>query len=719
MSAKKAARKKSSPRLKAYREKRDFSRTGEPKPKVGKAKGWQFVVQKHDARRLHFDLRLELNGVLKSWAVTRGPSLVPEEKRLAVQTEDHPMDYLEWEGVIPKGQYGGGTMIVWDRGTWTPVGDPEFGLKKGHLEFTLDGERLHGRWHLVRMQRKSGEKKDPWLLIKAKDEFARAPGEPEIVVEETTSALSGRTNDELESAGTIRADHAARARMKKAPLPDPAKLRGARKGILPPFVEPALASNADEAPSGSKWLHEIKYDGYRMQARIDGGKVKLLTRKALDWAHRFKTIEAAVKRLPVGAALIDGEIVSLQENGISSFGGLQADLKSDKTDRLAYMVFDLLYLEGVDLRGAVLSDRKRLLREVVDALPDQSVIRYSDHMEGDGPNIFTHACRMGLEGLISKRADRPYTSGRGDDWVKSKCALSQELVIIGFVPSTAVRNAIGSLVLGYYENGKLVHAGRAGTGYSAEQAVELRRMLDPMIIAKPKFTKKLEPLAEKGVKWVKPERVAEIEFRGWTEDSIVRQAAFKGLREDKPPEEIRREAVPGAPEPKAPALHVELTHPERILWPDTGLTKQGLADFYVAIAKWILPHVTDRVLSLVRCPSGVGKDCFYAKHPWQGASSALRRIDVGEKEPMMAIDDLDGLIALVQSGVLEIHPWGSRIDDLERPDRIIFDLDPGPGVSWPDVIEAARDVRTRLQKMKLKSFVKTSGGKGLHVVVPF
>ena len=720
MSAKQAAgRKKSSPRLKAYREKRDFARTSEPKPKIGRGSGWRFVVQRHDARRLHFDLRLELNGVLKSWAVTRGPSLVPEEKRLAVQTEDHPMEYLEWEGVIPKGEYGGGTMIVWDRGTWAPVGDPKFGLNKGHLEFTLEGKRLKGRWHLVRMQRKSGEKKDPWLLIKAKDAFARTPGEPEIVAEELTSALSGRTNAQLESEGAIRADHAARTKVKKAALPNPAKLRGAKKGILPPFVEPSLAATADTAPSGGKWLHEIKYDGYRMQARIDGGKVKLLTRTSLDWTHRFKTIAAALKRLLVGSALIDGEIVSLQDNGISSFSGLQADLKSGRTNRLAFMAFDLLYLEGVDIQGATLVERKNLLKEVVDTLPDQSIIRYSDHMEGDGPNIFTHACRMGLEGLISKRADFPYRSGRGDHWIKSKCAYSQEFVIIGFVPSTTVKNAIGSLVVGYYEAGKLVHAGRAGTGYKEEQAIELRRMLDPLLTPKPSLAKKLEPLAEKGVKWVEPRHVAEVEFRGWTIDGILRQAAFKGLREDKPPQEIRRENVPGSPEPKHAQPQFTLTHPERILWPDTGLTKQGLADFYVAIAKWILPQVTGRVLSLVRCPSGVGKDCFYAKHPWQGAPSALRRVDVGEKDPMVAIDDLEGLIALVQSGVLEIHPWGSRIEDLERPDRIIFDLDPGPGVSWQEVIDAARDVRARLQKMKLRSFAKTSGGKGLHVIVPF
>jgi bifunctional non-homologous end joining protein LigD len=710
--------KKPGQRLAAYQDKRDFSRTKEPKPKIGKGSGWQFIVQKHDARRLHFDLRLELDGVLKSWAVTRGPSLVPGEKRLAVQTEDHPMEYLEWEGVIPKGEYGGGTIIVWDRGSWTPDGDAQKGLKKGSLDFILEGSRLKGRWHLVRMRRKSGDKHDPWLLIKSKDEHARCAGDSEIVDEEMTSALSGRTNAQLEATGTIRADHAARAKLKKAPMPNPARVTGAKKTILPPFIGPCFATRAERAPTGKNWIHEIKYDGYRMQARIDGGNVKLLTRTGLDWTHRFKAIEKALKRLQVGSALLDGEIVVLEESGISSFSGLQGDLKAGKSDRMAYVVFDILYLEGIDLRGAVLVDRKDLLRAVLTSEPEGSVIRFSDHMDGAGPTIFAHACRMGLEGLVSKRADVPYRSGRGEDWIKSKCVHSQEFVIIGFLPSTTLKNAIGSLVLGYYDNGNLVHVGRAGTGFSEELAVSLRTTLETRTAEKPNFKAKLPAGSDKGVRWVTPDLVAEVEYRGWTNDALLRQAAFKGLREDKAATDIRLEEKIVATTSDGSVSQFRLTHPERILWADVGITKQGLADFYIAIATWILPHVTGRVLSLVRCPSGVSKDCFYAKHAWKGGSSAMRLVDVGEDEPMLAIDDLEGLIALVQSGVLEIHPWGSRVASLEKPDRITIDLDPGPDVTWQSVIDAAFDVRQRLQNAKLHSFVKTTGGKGLHVVVP-
>jgi bifunctional non-homologous end joining protein LigD len=707
-------------RLKTYGEKRDFTRTSEPEPKLGKNTGWQFVVQKHDARRLHFDLRLELDGVLKSWAVTRGPSLMPGEKRLAVQTEDHPMEYLDWEGVIPKGEYGGGTMIVWDRGIWKPEADPHRGLQKGHLDFSLEGSRLKGRWHLVRMSRKSGEKKDPWLLIKSKDEYARKAGEPEIVDEEMTSYLTGRSNDELAAEGDIRADHASRAKVVKTALPNPSRLKGAKKGILPVFVAPSLAVATRIPPADNRWVHEIKHNGYRIQARIDGGKVKLLTRTGLDWTVRFRPIESTLKKLPVGSALLDGEIVVQDENGISSFAGLQADLKSGRKDRLAYFVFDLLYLEGVDIRAVRLRERKALLKAVIEMLPPPAIVQYSDHMEEDGKTVLDHACRMGLEGIISKRVDLPYCSGRGEHWVKSKCVLREEFVIVGYVPSTAMDNAVGSLVLAYYDKDQLIYAGRAGTGFSEDQAAELCLKLEQIRADKPQFAVPLPPGVDKGVRWVSPELVSEIEFRGWSSDRLLFQAAFKGLREDKTAEEAVLEEHP-AEIPAKPARSIasyRLTHPERLLWEAEGITKQGLAEFYADIADWILPHVQQRVLSLVRCPSGMRKPCFYAKHAWQGVSKAILRVDVGEDGPMLAIEDLEGLIALVQAGVLEIHPWGSRSERLEQPDRIIFDLDPGEEVPWSKVIAAALEVRERLERMGLQSFVKTSGGKGLHVMLP-
>ncbi len=703
--------------------KRDFSRTPEPAPEGAGASGGGFVVQKHAARRLHYDLRLELDGVLKSWAVTRGPSLTLGEKRLAVRTEDHPIQYLDFEGNIPKGEYGGGSMIVWDRGTWVPEGDPRKGLAKGHLAFALEGARLKGRWHLVRIRPKAGEKSEPWLLMKSEDAFARPAGAPEITEEETTSQLSGRTNQELAAAGDLRQDHEGRALASKArrlALPGIEKIRGARKGLLLAFVEPSLASPCDQPPSGPKWIHEIKHDGYRIQARIDGRAVRLLTRKALDWTDRFRGIAGALRELGLGSALIDGEIVVEDGAGLTSLNDLQADLKAGRQDRFRFFAFDLLYCEGFDLTGAALEDRKAILERLLAALPPASPIRYSEHLETDGPTVLAHSCRLGLEGIISKRRDLPHRPGRGDHWLKAKCRQSQEFVILGYVASAAASRSVGALLLGYRAGGKLAYAGRVGTGWSAERAQSLWAALEEIRSAKPALAKPLPAGAEKGVVWCEPRLVCSVEYRDWTADGLVRQASFKGLREDKAAEEtvLETQAKPAAGRARPEKASIKLTHPDRILWPGPGITKQGLADFYADIADWILPHVAGRVLSLKRCPSGVEEKGFFAKHAWAGLDAAVRRVHVGEKEPMLAIDGLAGLLSFVQAGVVEIHPWGSRADRLEEPDRLIFDLDPGEGVAWSAVIAAARTVRDRLQELGLTSFVKTSGGKGLHVVVP-
>jgi bifunctional non-homologous end joining protein LigD len=724
----KTATAKAAPRKKLteYAQKRDFARTPEPEPQaVGNAAG-EFVVQKHAARRLHYDLRLELDGVLKSWAVTRGPSLTLGEKRLAVHTEDHPIEYLEFEGNIPRGEYGGGSMIVWDRGRWTPVGDPRKGLAKGHLEFTLEGTRLKGRWHLVRMKPRRGEKSEAWLLIKAEDEFARHPGDAEITDEETTSRISGQTNEELAAAGALRVDHEARGRAgkrRKMLLPDIGKIAGARKGLLPAFLEPSLAALCDKPPSGANWIHEIKHDGYRIQARIDGNKVRLLTRHGLDWTARFRGIADALGDLGLGSALIDGEIAVEDDAGITNLSHLQADLQSGRRDRFRYFTFDLLYCDGYDLTKAILIDRKELLAQIVAVLPPTSPIRLSEHLEADGPTMLAHTCRFGLEGIISKRKDLPYRPGRGHHWFKAKCMQSQEFVILGYVASTAASGAIGSLALGYHGAGKLIYAGRVGTGWSEALAKSLRKELDKIKGAKPSLAKPLPAGAEKGVVWVEPRLVCAVEYRDWTRDGLIRNSSFKGLREDKPATEITLEMPQQSskqPRPKARAAApaVKLTHPERILWEEPGITKQGLADFYTDIADWILPHITGRVLSLLRCPSGTSAKCFFAKHPWAGLAKEVERVDVGTDEPMIAIDDLDGLLNLVQAGVVEIHPWGSRADRLDEPDRLIFDLDPGEDVPWTAVIAAAHEVRDRLDGLGLKSFVKTTGGKGLHVTVP-
>ena len=680
-------------------------------------------MQKHAARRLHYDLRLELDGVLKSWAVTKGPSLTLGQKRLAVRTEDHPVEYLGFEGNIPKGEYGGGSMIVWDKGHWLPKGDPHYGLSKGHLEFVLDGQRLKGRWHLVRIKAREREKSEPWLLIKAEDEFARHAGEPEITDEESTSVATGESNRDLEDRGELRSDHKARvtvAKRRKAALPNVGKIRGARKGLLPTFLEPSLASTCDKPPGGSKWVHEIKYDGYRMQARIDGRRIRLLTRKQLDWTERFRSIADALKELGLASALLDGEIVVEDAAGISNFGDLQAELKAGRQGRFRYFVFDLLYYEGYDLTSASLLDRKALLQDVTTGSSPGSPIRFSEHIETDGPTMLEHSCRLGLEGIISKRKDLPYRAGRGDHWLKSKCLESQEFVILGFVPSTVDRRAIGALPLGYYSGEDLVYAGRVGTGWSVDRARALFGELEKLRATKPKLRNALPAGAEKDVRWIDPRLVGQIEFNGWTHDRLLRQASFKGLREDKPAEEITLEApVRAARSRDKPETGIRLTHPERILWREPGISKQGLADFYTEIADWILPHISGRVLSLLRCPSGTDAKCFFAKHPWAGLSdAAVQRIDVGEKEPMVAIDGLPGLLNLVQSGVVEIHPWGSKADRLEFPDRLVFDLDPGEEVPWRAVIDAAKSLRDRLAALKLTSFVKTTGGKGLHVVVP-
>lgn len=734
--------------LARYNEKRDFARTNEPRGEKSAASGFEFVVQKHDARRLHYDLRLELDGVLKSWAVTRGPSLVPGQKRLAVETEDHPMKYLEFEGVIPQGEYGGGTMIVWDRGRWIPDHDPRAGYEKGHIDFHLEGSRLKGGWHLVRMRRRSGEKHAQWLLLKADDDHARAADAPDIL-DEQTSFLSGRTNAQLLEAGAIREDHANRQQAKaKRRAPTPKAPKGAKKALMPVFVEPSLASLAAVPPNGGEWIHEIKYDGYRMQARIDGPEVKLLTRKGLDWTHRFGTVAQALGALNLGSAVLDGEIVVEDAAGISSFNALQRALKDGREAETVFYAFDLLYHDGRDLRAAPLTQRKAALAALIPPQPEPSgTVRLTEHIDFDGETILRHACRLGLEGIISKRGDRPYRSGRHEDWLKAKCVQRQEFVIIGYVPSTAVKAAVGSLVLGYYDDGHLIHAGRVGTGMSHKESTELLRQLEAIATGKPSFGRK--PIAgfDKGAKWVEPRLVAEVEFRGWSADDVLRQASYQGLREDKDPRDIRREDAPPPERPPkrrskakaktlAPALRdpgavvagseakpviagVPLTHPDRVLWDDQGVTKRGLAEYYAAIADWVLPHVVGRPLSLVRCPSGAGAQCFFQKHAWAGLNAAVEKIDIGPgEEPMLVVRDLSGLVALVQAGVLEIHPWGSREGTLEQPDRLIFDLDPGEGTGYAQVIDGALTVRRHLERLGLQSFVKTSGGKGLHVVVP-
>ena len=743
--------------LEQYRAKRNFSATPEPKPKVAakSERGHSFVIQKHAARRLHYDFRLELDGVLKSWAVTRGPSLIPGEKRLAVEVEDHPLDYGSFEGTIPKGEYGGGAVMVWDRGIWTPLGDPHKGLAKGHLEFDLAGQKLHGRWHLVRMKRRPREKHDNWLLVKADDEYARPEGAPDILEKMPDSAATGRTIEDIATDEPGWSSRTGRIEKAKADPPgaataaprgakpsrsakartarqavgslDPSSVKGAKKAVMPDFVEPMLASLASAPPAGERWLHEIKFDGYRLEAHVAGGRIRLLTRRGLDWTDKFGArIYDAFGALPLDAAIIDGELVVENELGASTFSLLQADLSEGRTDRFRYYAFDLLYLDGWDLRQAALIDRKALLEKLI-AASSGEVVGFSSHIEESGEVVLRHACRLGLEGIVSKLRDSSYRSGRGKSWIKAKCSARQEFVIGGFVPSTAMRDAIGSLSLGVYDSEGLRYVGRVGTGFSVAAAKSLYKRLDPLRIATNPFSKKLTADEARNLRYVKPELVAEVDFRTWTADNLLRQASFKGLREDKPAGEVVQEAGPDpeySPPPRqAPPreanVTVALTHPDRIYWPEQGVTKQGLADYYAQVWPHMAPFIVGRALALLRCPEGIEGQKFFQKHAWKGLNKNIVLVkDPQEAEPLITIRNLDGLIALVQSAVLEIHPWGSTIDDWERPDIIIMDLDPGEHVSWEAVIEAAKEVRQRLEAAGLTAFVKTSGGKGLHVVAP-
>ncbi len=739
--------------LSRYRSMRNFSKTPEPSGSIAPAMGeaLRFVIQKHAARRLHYDLRLELGGVFKSWAVARGPSLDPKEKRLAIHVEDHPIDYGDFEGIIPKGEYGGGTVMIWDRGFWRPEGDPEKGYVKGHLAFELDGEKLKGRWHLIRTKGRPGEKKEQWLLFKSEDVYAHPMLEGDILDEEPDSVATRRTMDEIgEDKSAVWSSHRGLVQGNLSPSSDPlpniepSSIPGGKKAAFPGFIDPCLAQLVEKAPEGDGWAHEIKFDGYRLLALFERGGVRLMTRKGLDWTDRFPGIAEALEDFPAQTAIVDGEAVIEDENGVSSFSALQDALSDLKPATAAILfAFDLLYLNGFDLRGAKLDDRKdvlcRLLKEI-----RHTALRYSEHVTGNGQAMVSHACRLGLEGIVSKRRNAPYRSGRHGEWVKIKCTNREEFVIGGFVPSTAARNAIGSLALGYFDGEQLIHAGRTGTGFTQKSARSLYNALQDLRSSKSPFANALTSEERRGLVFVAPELVAEVEFRGWTADHHLRHAAFKGLREDKPAKEVQLEmpqpdsdanrtkpkkqtrakgasAVQVRPS-KSGAVEfagVKLTHPDRVLWEGQGLTKLGLAEYYAEVADLILPCIAGRPLALVRCPNGSDGECFFQKHSFAGLTDAVEIAHVADKEgeaEAIVIHDLRGLINLVQANVLEIHPWGARIVDVEHPDILIFDLDPGEDVPWTAVIEGAREVRGRLQSMGIESFVKTTGGKGLHVV---
>lgn len=738
--------------LDLYRAKRDFKVTSEPKGGRSRKKTSEFgafVIHKHAATRLHYDLRLEYGGVLWSWAVTRGPSLDPDEKRLAVHVEDHPLEYGGFEGTIPEGQYGAGSVIIWDEGRWVPEGDPAFGMKKGHISFMLEGHKLHGAWHLVRLKPRRGEKRDNWLLIKVDDGAATTEGDiledkPNSVksglsVEEVGKGKAGevwestkRPGSKTRSAKTAEPEHRSKAQTKTKAA---SKTKSAQTASPPGFVEPCLATLQDKPPAGQDWLHEVKFDGYRMQARIADGEVKLLTRSGLDWTEKFgSALAKALGDLPCENAVIDGEVVALTDRGVSSFSALQEALSEEKTDDLVYYAFDLLFLDGEDLRDAPLLARKERLQTLISEA--EGHVRYSEHFIEPGQTMLSHACRMGLEGVISKRADVTYRSGRGRDWVKSKCSQRQEFIIAGYMPSKGSTRSLGSIVTAYHEGDELKGAGKVGTGFTQKSAAALKKQLDALKVDR-------SPLSgaagkERGIVWVKPELVAEVDFRAWTASKTLRHASFVGLREDKPAAEIvaerpkpaSKDAKPAASKPASKAkpkptskvakaeTSVSLSNPDKPLWPDIGLTKQELLDYYATVWPLMQPFVVGRPLSLLRAPNGIDGSTFFQKHAGAGMNKAVSSHKDSDGEDLLFIEDFDGLAALVQLGVVEVHVWGAKVAEIETPDQMIFDLDPDPGVKVDAVREGALAVRDRLRDLGFDSLLRVSGGKGFHVVVP-
>ncbi|MGX9966287.1 DNA ligase D [Roseomonas sp. F4] len=710
-------------RLAPYRAKRNFQRSREPEGVPGVAgERLAFIVHRHDARRLHYDLRLEWGGVLKSWAVTRGPSLDPADKRLAVEVEDHPIDYGRFEGTIPKPDYGGGTVQIFDRGFWAPLNPDsvDADLEKGELKFVLAGERLRGGFVLVRMKPR-GSKPEPrnnWLLIKEKDSMA-TPGEGDAVLRAETSVASGRTLAQIAKGDApplrTRPSGTAKAAPRTAAKVPPATPEAA----LPRFVPPQLCRLVTTPPRGEGWLHELKIDGYRLQMRIQGGKVTLRTRTGLDWTDRFPDIAKAAAGLP--DALIDGEAAALDAKGQPDFPALQAVLSGMRQGKLVFFAFDLLHDGRKDLQALPLDARKQALRKLLPA--KGAVLRYLDHFPAPGDAVLASACRLEMEGIVSKRRDAPYASGRGDSWTKAKCRGRDEVVIGGFTEGQA-RNGLGALLVGAWRDDKLTYLGRVGTGFPARVAADLLRRMKPLHRKTTPFAGR-QPAKTSDVVWVKPALVAEVAYGGWTEEGILRHASFQGLREDKPAGTVTPPPKP-APPPVAPKRAKPtpgLTNPDRVLWPATddspALTKADLAAYYARFADLILEHVAGRPLSLLRAPDGISGELFFQRHAMNGQSPLIGAVTVaGQARPYMRIDDAAGLLALAQISAVELHPWGARADTPEVPERLVFDLDPDEGVGFDRVLDGAKALRERLRALGLTPFARVTGGKGLHLVVP-
>jgi bifunctional non-homologous end joining protein LigD len=754
-------------KLSLYQAKRNFKKTAEPsgrKP-VKPAEYPRFVIQKHAASRLHYDLRLEVNGVFKSWAVTKGPSLDPRDRRLAVEVEDHPLDYGDFEGTIPQGEYGGGTVMLWDRGFWTPDegGDAERALGKGELKFTLAGEKLQGSWVLVRMRHDRGRdrsNRNNWLLIKHRDGHHGDSDAPPVT-DQDRSVASGRSMEDIAAgkgrrpkpfmlAGraaasdavwhSTRSDTTSKASLLSAaaaPATTPAAPRRASK--MAEFIAPQLCKSVTRPPVGKDWVHEIKFDGYRMQLRVADGKAVLRTRTGLDWTENFAAIAAAAST--IGDCILDGEVVALDHNGAPDFAALQAALSEGRSKDLTYFVFDLLNAEGQDLQRLPLSERKERLRRFLSGNSRAGqLIRYVEHLSEPGDAVLQSACRLNLEGIISKFGTAPYQSGRTDTWLKAKCRGGQEVVVGGWSGSS---RRLRSLLVGVYRGDHLVHTGRVGTGFNQRNSGGLLKKLVALSTDKSPFGGKGAPRRAKDVTWVQPRLIAEVEFAGWTADGLLRQAAFKGLREDKPAKEVRAEHAV-APEqlessateklkirvatPRAKAqgnvvLGTVISNPDKPLWPADSqaeaYSKIDLARYLEQIGPWMIEHIRGRPCSIIRTPDGISSEKFFQRHAMPGMSNLIELVTVeGDRKPYVQIDRVEGLIAAAQIAAVEYHPWNNQPYHPAVPGRLVFDLDPAPDVAFDVVIEAAKEMKARLEKLGLVTLCKTTGGKGLHIVTP-
>jgi bifunctional non-homologous end joining protein LigD len=772
------------PALTVYRTKRDFSKTAEPsgEQRVAPSPRLRFVVQKHAARQLHYDFRLEWQGVFKSWAVARGPSLDPADKRLAVEVEDHPLDYGDFEGTIPRGEYGGGTVQLWDRGFWTPEGakPTEDALQAGDLKFTLDGSRLQGSWVLVRMKgTRFAGKRANWLLIKHRDAGAK-PGDADALLGEDRSVASGRSLEQI-TAGVGRRpkpfmlrgpklaradavwtrkpdDQGPKARASVArPSPQPAIPKRSKPLTvtkIPPFVEPQLCKLTERPPDSAQWVHEIKLDGYRAQLRVESGRAVIRTRQGLDWTERFAAIAKAAAALP--DCLIDGEVVALDQRRLPSFARLQAALSEGRSGDLVFYAFDLLFEGRKDLRTLPLRERKIRLEALLGESGLAARIHYVAHLGSNAEAVLSSARQLGLEGIVSKKLDAPYSSGRAESWTKTKCRAGQEVVLGGW---TTDGGAVRSLLAGVHRDGRLVYVGRIGTGFGRAVAKSLTPRLEQLTRDRSPFRDADAPGAaappkERNLRWLEPKLVAEIEFAGWTGSGMIREASFKGLREDKDAAEVvaeaagadeapehptkqkstsaqtppttgssRRARAPRASAGQSTVLGVAISKPDKALWPDAGdgkpVTKLDLARYYERVGEWMMPHLAGRPCSLLRAPDGIGGQQFFQRHAMAGMSDLFEFVKVrGDRADYVQIDRIEALAAVAQMGALELHPWNCAPNDPEVAGRLVFDLDPAPDVKFDAVVAAAHEIRERLEALGLVSFCKTTGGKGLHVVTP-